>query len=218
MKTRTLIGLLIFILISSLSVFSQSKEITKEEYYGPWRAALQKARGLNRRNISKTEIYKDGKLSATDEWQYEYDLPDKIRYIHIENRDGKSYRTEQIDIGKAKYCKQDDKPWEKTESPCIGGGAGGVPNTQSIKYTVETVRLGDKDERLFTQFITYKNTFNKEENQGLSFYVTRYWLAADGLISRGEINYGKVDTKRIDRLTIDTYEYDSKIKIVAPIK
>ncbi|MBL8180498.1 MAG: hypothetical protein JNL64_02680 [Blastocatellia bacterium] len=219
MKVHIATGLVLITLFSVLAVSAQVKEITKDEYYSPWRAAIQKARGLNRRKISKTEIYKNGKISATDEWLYEYVLPDKIRYVHLEKRDGKSYRTEQVDIDKLKYCKQDDKPWELVEGPCIGGGAGGVPNAQSIKYTVETVRSGNNDAKLFTQYITFKDPFTKESNIGLSFYESKYWLGSDGFIIREERKYGLAETKRIDRLTVDTYEYNPKdLMIEAPIK
>ena len=198
---------------------SQGKEITKEEYYGPWRAALQKARTLSRRNVSKTEILKDGKVSATDEWTYEYVLPDRIRYIHKETEGDITRQTEQIDMGKTKYCRRGNGPWEKIQSPCIGGGAGGIPSTISASYSVENTKADKQDVKLFRQYITYKDTFSKnKENEGLSYYETKYWLSKDGLLIKEEIRYGFVDSKMVKRITVGTYEYDQNIKIEAPIK
>ena len=205
--------------VSASAGLTQTKEITRDEYYAPWRAAFLKARGLSRRHVSKTEVYKDEKVSETDEWLYENVVPDRIRYVHVETSGGKTRRTEEIDIAQSKYCKRDDNAWEQVKSPCIGGGAGGVPNTLSATYSVENIKLDNQDRKLYRQYITYKNTFSKnKENEGLSYYETKYWLNKEGLIVREEYEYGMVDTKKLDRATIDTYEYESNIKIEAPIK
>jgi hypothetical protein len=207
------------LLTSAFALFAQEKEITKDEYYSPWRAARTKARELNRRNISKTERFIDGKVSDTDEWRYEYDGKDKIHYVHIVNSNGKTFRTEEITIGQTRYCKKNDGPWEQVTSSCIGGGASSMPNTKSVKYTVEKAKLSNKEVSLYVEYITYKDTFSKNEaNEGLSYNDSRFWLSKDGLIVREERSSGLIDPKRLNKVTVDTYEYDTRIRIEAPIK
>jgi len=200
---------------------SQATEISHGQYYASWRAASEKARGLNRRHVSRTEVYKDGKVAETDEWLYEYVLPDKIRYVHTDSIDGKPVRTEQIDIGANKYCKKGEGAWESVKSGCIGGGTGGaVPNTSSLRFTIEKVNVDGKELTLYSQYITYKNISSKtKDTEGLSYYEEKYWLNKDGLLLRQEHRNGLIDPKTLDRSTVDTYEYNPKdLKIEAPIK
>lgn len=216
MKSRIYLTLVAICLALSLNTLAQDKEITRDEYFGPWREALQKGRTLSRRKVSKTEMFKDGKVSATDESTYEYVLPDRIRYIHIETEGDRVRRTEEISIGKTKYCRRENGPWENRS--CIGGGVGGISNTISFRYSVETVKLNNENVKLFRQYITYKDNYSKnKDTEGLSFYETNYWLNKDGLFIREEFRYGLVDSKKLKRITVDIYEYNPKdLKIEAP--
>lgn len=221
MKITKYIVLTAICLVFSATSFAQfqGKEITKEEYYGPWRAAQQKGRTLSRRKVSKTEILKDGKVSATDEWTYESVLPDRIRYIHTETEGDRVRRTEEINIGKTKYCRRENGPWENVSASCIGGGVGGISNTLSFRYSKETIKPNKEDVQLFRQYITYKDTYSKtKDTEGLSYYETKYWLSKDGLLITEEFRYGLIDSNTVKRITVDTYEYDPNIKIEAPIK
>ncbi len=200
--------------------FGQEKEITSDEYYTRARAARDKGRGLNRHQISKTTRVKDGKMTNAEEWQYKFDLPGRIHYVHIVNSNGKASRTEEINIDGAKYCKMGDAPWEQITGSCImGSGLSSGPSPESTKYTVEKVRLNKKEITLYRQYIIYKNNSSEnKENEGRSFYESKFWLSKDGLIIREERSDGLIEPKRINRVTIDTYEYDPQIKIEAPIK
>ncbi len=191
--------------------FAQIKEITNEEYYTPLRAALQKAVKLNRCVQSATLRYNGGKTDI-EEWDYEYALPDKDRLVHTETVDDKVQRTEQIDIGKIKYCKKDDGPWEIPKGYCIAGsGNGGPPNIISTKYTIEKVDLPTRHITIFRETITYKNIYSpNKETEGNSFWYSNYWLDENGLIIREETKIGLVKGETLNRKTITSYTYDPK--------
>jgi hypothetical protein len=207
-------------LLASITL-AQSKDITREEYQAPWRAALKKAETLNRRHIQKSEFYRDNKLVLTEEWQYEYVMPDRIHYLHIRSREGKTQRTEQINIGNTLYCKQGDAPWT---SPLVGscvGRSGGTFGSafEHERYTVEDVRLDGKHLKHYHSYITAYNRFPQDpEKNFTSFSESVYWLNADGLLVREEYRGGRLDPQVIDDQIIDTYEYNPKdLKIEAPI-
>ncbi len=54
--------LLIICFVITINVFSQAKQIIKEEYYQPYSEALKKKRDTSRRDITRQENYRDGKF------------------------------------------------------------------------------------------------------------------------------------------------------------
>jgi hypothetical protein len=201
-----------------LPTFAQVKEISGDEYYSNWRSALQKSRGIDLRNVSKTETYKDGKLTDTEEWQYEYVLPDRIHYVHVRNVNGKVRRTEQIDIGSAKYCKQDDDGWKQIASPCIGGSATGGTPPESERFSKESTLLDGEKLTLYKHYSTSRRPWLKGKEAEILFYSENsFWLNDKGLMVRQERRSGRVEPISLDRKVIDTYEFAPKnLKIQAP--
>jgi len=204
---------------SVVACVAQEKQISRDEYIAASRNAYTKARGLNRRNVTKIQTFTDGKLTWDEQWQYEYDLPDNIHYVHVVSTNGKTIRTEEVDIAKTRYCKRDDAPWQPVTSSCIGGGTGGSPMNDTTKYSVEKVKLDGKDVSLYRQNTSYKDNYSKtKDTEGLSFSELKMWINKDGLMVRQEQTSGLIDPKTVRHSTIDTYEYDPKIKVEAPIK
>jgi len=213
-----LIFSIVIIGISLAGVHAQGKEISREEYYAPYREALTRSREFSRRNIQKIRSSWNGKTSE-EEWTYEYHLPDRIRYLHIETVDGKSRRTEQINIGKSMYCKKDDGAWSLANSYCIGGsGSGGPSNIIKEVFRREKTKLDGKPSVHYYEHVTYQNTYSKTAGtDGPSFLESQFWIDEKGLIVRYETRRGLVSSKMPSYEQVETYVYDPTIKIEAPI-
>lgn len=220
MRTIIYLTVVALCLVLSENSLAQSNEITRDEYDGPWRTALEKARTLPRRNISKTEIFQDGKVLAIDEWIYEYVPPERIRYIHIETKGGTTQRKEEVNIGKVKYCRKDSGHWEIVQGSCVGGFVSGISNSISTNYSVENSLLDKEEVKIFSEYSLFQNGVSRNNNNViLTYSENKYWLGRDGLLIREETRAGLVDGKTTDRITVGTYEYNPKdLKIEAPIK
>lgn len=207
----------ILLLVLPAVVFTQSKRISREEYYQPFRDALKKSRTLPRRHVQEIKSIRNDK-EYDEQWTYEYQPPDKVRYLHVAMVDGKTRRTEQINIGNIKYCRKDAGPWALAGSNCIGGGdgSGGPSNIISERFT----REASAGRTLYTEYTTYKNTFSKTaDTDGPSFWESKYWLDARGLITRYETRRGLVANRSTPRYEmVESYDYDPNVKIEVPLK
>ena len=215
------IGLLIGMVTTfSLVCLSQGQQITSAEFWPPIRDARQKARSIDRRKIQKIENYKDGKLISSEEWRYEYLLPDRIRYVHTESSNGKTTRTEEIDIGKQKYCKFNEGEWKVSTTYCIGGSGSGGPSPMVDQYTIDNTKLNGQQLKRYRHFFTFKRPWLKGDDSDLVFFEEMTdWINNDGLIVREEMRIGRNDPMIDESKTVETYEYNPKdLKIEAPIK
>jgi len=181
--------------------------------------AMQKADKTNRRVTSTTTISRNGKVE-TEEWIYEYVLPDKIHYVHVQTSEGKTRRTEQIDIGKTKYCKKDDGAWEIPKGYCIGGsGNGGPSKVVSMKYTVEKTKMNGEKVSIFRWAIIYKDVYSQNgDTERLGLWEASYSINNDGYFLREETKDGLMYPETVSTKTIKEYTYDPNIKIEAPIQ
>ncbi len=217
---KKIISLFVLILLLSVFNFGQKTEITKGEYYQIYRTALKKGQEVSRRNISKQENYRDGKLYSTDEYLYEYLLPDREYYSHKESYSGKVNIVELIKIGEVFYCKRNNEGWKKSENWCADGSASGISNVISEKFTIEEVKNNNETLKLYQQVTTYKNSYSlNKDKEGLSYWQTKFWINKNGYIVRKESEDGLSEPNRINRKQSEIYEYNPKnLKIEAPIK
>lgn len=201
----------------AMGVLAQERSLTSDEFVTLWRAAMTKARGLNRRVVSTRQHFTDGKPSETEVWKYEYDGRDRVHYTNTLDRGDKHYRTEEIDMGKVRYCKKADGVWQEVTSPCIGGGIGGA-TVGTSKYSVEKAKLNNRDVDLYHQYTFYKDRSSPtRESEGLSFDDWKFWLTREGLVVREEYVHGLVDSKIIKWSRVEISEFDPTIKVEAPI-
>jgi hypothetical protein len=200
--------------------WTQGKELSKEEYYVPYRAALEKSRSFSRR-ITQNIRSNWGTKPVQEEWTYEYQLPGRrIRYVHEIKVDGKTTRSEEIDLEQAKYCKHGDGPWIISKLGCIGGsGSGGPSNIVSEVFRRVKTELNGERVSLYHQYITYKNVHSPTAaTDGNSFWEEKYWVNDRGALSRVESRRGLVDSQTPKYEMVEAYTYDPKITIEAPIK
>lgn len=212
-------GLVLFCLALVATNFAQEKEISKEDYFSSTREARQKSREFNR-TVLQTSTYTDKGVEEIDEWRYDYVLPDKIHYTNTRTFNGKVRRTEQINIGKLMYCKNDEGVWRLVESFCIGGGASGSPtNVASDNYYLEKKKIEGKDIKVLRNYVEYTNTYSpNKDTEGLTFSESIFWIDSKGLLTREENKSGLINTGKVKKTILTTYTYNQNLKIEAPIK
>lgn len=212
--------LLLTLLLGLVEVSNAQNSNPREaEYRIAFREAFTKSRTFSRRQFQKIKSVSDGQVRE-EEWMYEYQLPDRVRMIHVETLGGKSRRTEQINIGETKYCKRDNEDWSVVKSYCIGGsGSGGPSKILSNTYRREDTKLNGKKAVLFQEYTTWMNSYSKTAGtDGPSFWETKFWVDGDGKLLRYETRQGLVSNAHPGLELVETYEYDSSININTPIK
>ena len=205
----------------TISVFGQTKEISKEDYYQKLREAVKKRFETSRRENTKINSFKDGKLSDTVEIFSENIVPDKSHYVSIEKFGDRTVKRESISINKVQYCKKDDGEWKKSNVYCgYGAGNGGPSKIASNKYTVERMKLNKKEVKLYQQYTVYKNIYSpNKDKEGMSYWQQKMWIDKNGFLLREEMESGLIEPKQVYTQNIIDYEYDPKNLIIeVPIK
>lgn len=184
--------------------FAQAKSITSEDYY----AALRKADSEKDKQIRKlVQVYKsytDGKVVKTISDTFEYLPPDKSRWVHINEREGKIIeRFEQISIGNTIYRKEADGAWVKREKQQEMSGPGGVPNIPT-EFFIEETKIGKEKFQVLTRKTVNTNKTRFEED--------RTWINKKGLIAKSISTDSINKPENIDSTFEMTYDY----KIVPP--
>ncbi len=184
--------------------------ISQEEYYTAISDSYRKAEKLSRRIESVENHFSKGTLYRTDLTIWEYVLPDRKRTVSKRTEGGTTQETERIEIGTDVYTRENGGQWQK--SVLSGGGGFGtgrpVQLTQALR---QTVSLGGVTANLYSIFIVEK------QPSRLIFYETKVWLDENGLRLREERASGDLYPKTENIRTFITTEYDSNIKIEAPI-
>lgn len=216
---KRIIFLTIICITSAIIVSAQPKEITADEHNRTFREALDKGRGISRRQITQRESYREGKLYSTEEFIYEHVMPGKMRYVHSEKFADRTWKIELIHIDKTYYCRRDDGEWKKSATWCADGSVFGLPGIVSSKFTVEKTNFNNQSVRLFEEYTTYKNIYSaNKDKEGLSYWKSKFWINEGGLIVRQEGENGLLEPAQIRWKKVDTYEYNPKdLKIEAPI-
>lgn len=209
----------ILLLLTFVGYSVGQEKITADDYYGPLRGSYLKQKNQSRRHVQKIRSESEGKITE-EEWLYEYQLSDTIRYVQVLTIDGKTTRTEQINIGKDKYCKKDSGAWVLTTTYCIpGSGSGGPSNIVERKFLRKKVmRNGVPATEYFARTV-YKNEYSKTAStDGLTYWETSYTIGEDGLVMFESTRRGLVKDAKPYYESSDTYEYGVDLRIEAPIK
>ena len=206
-------------------VRSQPTAITKDEFFQTYYSAIDKAGEVDRRVDSKLENYRNGTVSESERWFYEYQLPSKRRFVYTKTTNGKTSLTEEINVDENNFCRVSGK-WEKRATNCITGFSAlksqlalQVLGVAASKYTVEDEVLDGSTVRLFKERTTYRNQSQPNNDGGkLRYYERTFWLDANGVILKQVTRSGFVNEKDITSLWIDVFEYNPKaLKIESPI-
>lgn len=214
---KMLLFTLWFLALSS-TFLAQGETIDRPIYGSALRSSYAKTQAENRRVVQNVKSVVNG-TERTEEWTYEFQLPDRVRFLRVERWNGTVSRKEQINIGKVRYCRKDDAEWAITESYCIpGSGSGGPSNI--VREEFRRTKEKSKDTVTYFQRIVYVNKFSDTvATDGESYWETTFTLDNLGRLLSMEIRKGLVVKKSMpDYVNRETYEYGSKISIEAPIK
>ena len=108
MKSKNYILLIIFCLGITLNVFSQAKEITKEEYYQTYQEAIVRKFQTPHRINTRWDEYKDGELFRSTEITEEFINSEKRHYLKVEKSSDHTDKSELIKIGEIYYCRRNE--------------------------------------------------------------------------------------------------------------
>ena len=145
--------------------------------------------------------------------------PDKKREIEEVKSATKNTRLERIWDGKNLYVKQNDGEWKKYSGGNSGGG-----NFTSGRMTTTYKFVGKEtlDNKAADVYESESHRIANKMTQTSRYQVeyitkTKYWISEDGLLLKTIKESEIVGSKALSRETA-IYEYDSNIKIEAPIK
>jgi hypothetical protein len=215
---RTIL-LAIFSLFIAINAFGQAKTISRDEYYKAYREASKKFRDTPvRRETSKAEHYKDGKLNGTTEIITENINPDKWRFVVIETSEKGKSKSDLLKISGKYYCRKNDGEWQNSMSGCNAGWVTGLSNIVSSEFSVEAVTENGKPVKYYREYTLYKNK-DSSGKEVLWYKESKFWVSADGKFLRAETESGLKDTNEIRNKSVTNYEYNPKnIEIEIPIK
>ena len=146
-------------------------------------------------------------------------MPDKRREVEEIKSPMKNSRLERIWDGKNLYVKQNDGEWKK-----YSGGSSGSGDFTSGRTTItykfvgkETVN-GRTADLYESESLRVANKMTQTSQYRVEYVTkTKYWISEDGLLLKTIKASEVVGSKALSRETA-IYEYDSNIKIEAPIK
>ena len=210
------ISILLIVMLNAALVFGQEQTLEKSAFEAIVDKAFKNLSGKTHRSISIDEKYENGSPTAaksvkmTTEWI----APDKSRMII----DTAGQRIEKIQIGEKRYKRINDGQWE-LETRSGGGIAMGCGATiESESYTVsENTNLNGTSVNLYERIEKWSSVYCGSNDGKPEVWTKRFWISKEGLLLKTE-HITEVPVKKSTSRTITTYEYDSKIKIEAPIK
>lgn len=213
MKVLTCTSLLLsYLAVSVTAADAQSLVLDFKGFNTITSAAYSKLRTVPYRS-KYSVVTKDKKVSSWTLTVSEH-LPSG-EYRSIET-DSDNSRTERVYVNRRRYLKLNDNKWIE-ETRGNGSGSGGRSGTPLI-----TARYEYKGKETVSQTLTnlYESNrrliFKGDKADTESVVRSRYWIREDGLLVRVEITTN-TNEPRQSRVSTWDFEYDSNIKILAPI-
>ena len=172
--------------------------------------------------LTKTEenfADRNGKSESVKTKILEIVPPDKRREVEEVKSAAENYRVERIWDGRNLYEKKDDGAWKKY----LGGGDGGGDLTSGRVTTIYKFigkeSLNEKTANVYeTETRRIANKFTQTSRYRVEYITkTKYWISEDGYFLK-TIKESEVAGSNSLRREVEVYEYDTNIKIEAPIK
>jgi hypothetical protein len=212
MKKTILI--LTFVFLHAAFIFAQETTIDREKFNQARESAAKKLDGKTYRETTVFEIFTDRSSAPTQKRKTTIEtIPPDREYVIFETEQGKK---EVIEIKGTRYVRLNGGEWTQEELTGIGmgNGIGCASRVKSESYKViENSNLNGKT----ADFYEMKKTLTDcLDNASDEIWLYRFWIGKDGLFLKTENEYGTMGGSSIQRTTI-VYEYDSKIRIEAPI-
>jgi hypothetical protein len=173
---KKVIFMAFFCLMLPSAAFSQPRDISHEEFYAPYRAAFKLSRENSSRKVVKSEYYKDGILSSTQNDVYEIAAPDRNHWIEIDKTGDRIVKFEAITIGSVKYCRKNDREWQVISNWCSarGNGNGGASNIRSETSSVEESKIEGRKVKIYrNRYVYERENWNYLFSRGPSGWTKR---------------------------------------------
>jgi hypothetical protein len=226
-KIRFIKLLLILICLSGLDIHGQGKVITETEFSAAAKKASEKMKTMSVRFVSKNEHYFGDELKFIESNTNEFVPPDKIRNVFEAKMfdRNKIILSESIQIGDDRYERKNGGDWSKRVLEKVISSSNNhvkVVENDSKFYLTENVRLGSQTANLYekiyeSKFVSPNQTAS--EAKGTVFYRReKRWISRTGLLLKVESEEESHQMRKVMSRRITTYDYDSNIKIEAPIK
>lgn len=205
MNFKTLVIATITIILASSPAFSQERTITEKEFEDVDSVATEFLKKVSYRSIGRDD---------TSETIYESVPPDRTRLLVTKKTNGITTRTETIKIGPKTFVRKDGGTWviPEPQGPryAVRGDPVDAERTSEYKLT-SGVMFGDEKTGIYqnTEITTSKSIGFRR------VWTQRLWINEKGMMVKYESIY--TDAGGTGSYTL-VYEYDPKIKIVAPIK
>lgn len=194
------------LVVFSIPAFAQERTITEKEFEDVDSAA---------REFLKKTSYRSIERDGPSETIYESVPPDRTRTLVTEKTNGVTKTTETIKIGPEIFTRKDGGKWE-IQGPrdpnryTVMGDAGDRERANEYKLS-SGVMLGSEKTDIYEHKVTttYRSTALR------TVWTRRLWIDRKGMMVKLENIY--TNAGGTSSYTLG-YEYDPKIKIVAPIK
>lgn len=207
------------ILFASGVCSGQPKVITSQVYFDSYSVAIGQVLGQPRVRKENRETYKNGRLINIDEELEEVESPSARREVYLERVGAKTTKRESREVDGVFYCKTNSAPWRRSNTECLTRGVMMTSGPEDLvtEYSVEQVSFEDKKAWILRHYsILQQSSEEKKKNLKPRFTENRVWIDERTRIVRRE--YKTVDVEGKDYTTIlETYVYDQKIKIEAPL-
>ena len=226
MNKTTTIFIVLLLSFFSLNVYGQKRGITKDNFLTAQQKANERVRDIPHRLISISHIYtNDGtELQVIRTETSEVESPERRRFVIEYNEvyhDRKS-SSEKVFFDGIQYQKSDDGSWTKKNFAIPQIGANASFGDDANYYLTEDVLVNDKTADLFgveteikARTAVYKGN---EVKVNALLQKIKMWRSKDGKLLKFEISKQHKDTENPAFRQTIIYEYDSNIKIEAPIK
>jgi len=146
-------------------------------------------------------------------------VPDKKREVEEIKSPTKNSKLERIWDGKNLYEKQNDGEWKKYGGGSSVGGSITSGQTTTTYRFVGKESLNNRTADVYeSESLRVANKMTRTSQYRVEYVTkTKYWISEDGLLLKMIKESEVVGSKALSRETA-IYEYDSNIKIEAPIK
>ena len=221
----------VFLCFASLNAPAQRKEISKEEYYKVIQSAERNTKNYPYRINGESKTFRENEKRPFElvKRLYEFQPNNGSRFVsEAKNAARNNVKTiEIIELGRFQYTRINNGPWQSRRIHGFDNlPVGSIWRFEDEKfYLTENVKFKNRKANLYEYAAGTKVfRFQIEGAPPLKSIKIRHaekrWISADGLMLKVEIISDALPIMNLENsltCNISSYEYDSKIKIKAPI-
>lgn len=212
LRLQILFLALVGVVAGSGAVFGQGKNISQTDYWRETYAAYSLSRKSFPRIQQETyESYTDGKITYSQKKKFEYQAANNFRLITETIKDGKKSKSEMIQVGSSRYCREGSGEWKN--SGCYLNPPAPLGDAKVSTFIVQK----NRDGVTYLRTATYFPQVNGQEGPIEFITEDTLKLNKDLTVSERKITKSVRETKALARRETERYEYPVKLEpIEAP--